>query len=352
MLARADLAAWRPEAAARRLEDALPRNLLSPALWLDLARAKVAVESFEQAVEAASMAQRLHPTSDAVSYDAAVILFQSGAAREALTALSRTVELAPNRATEVYDLAWSVVGKGDLIRRLVVPDTAAGWRAYSRYARESREGEISPAWAGLARRGPTAVDRLEHVDFLVRLGRGSEAHQVWTQAYGASGDNLIFNGSFESDSVGRGFDWILRPSDGARTAIIEDREAPQGRRVLEITFNGSNAHYHHAYQFVPVEGGRRYRLGALVRSHEVTSLSLPRLIVRGQFGCTMARIDGRGFGGTIPWSEESLEFSTPPECQVIIVQFRRERTERFDRMITGRVWVDRVELTAVGEERS
>jgi len=350
ILAREELAAGNPNGAAGWLEGALRRNSRSALLWLDLARARAALGKSEEAVEAASMAQRYHPTSAAVCYDTAIVLFQAGAVARALEALSCAADLVPGRSGEVYDLAWSVVGDGDLVRRAVVPDSASGWRSYFEYARRRRHEEVSPAWEGLVPYGPSPVDRLNYVDFLIGTGRGTEAGRVWAEAYGARGKNLVFNGSFEADSVGRGLDWILGVCDGARTAIVASAEAPHGKRVLEVAFNGSNVHYHHASQAVPVQGGQSYRLRALVRSDRVTSLSMPHLSISGHNGCGMGRIDGRAWGGTVPWSEETLYFTAPPGCSAVIVGIRRDRTDRFDSKISGRIWIDRVELTAIANE--
>jgi len=352
MLARAELASGRFQAALRRLEAALTRNPLVPALWLDFARASLALGQSGRAVAAASAARDRDSVSGAVCYDAAVVLFQAGATEEALDGLRCAAEFTPQRARDVYDLAWAVLGDGERIRRDVVPRSAAGWRGYASYARGHRREEVSPAWAEFARYRPSPSDRLDYVDFLVRSGRGAEAGEVWAEAYGNRGPNLVFNGSFETESMGRGLDWILGSCDGARTATVAGRKAPDGERVLEVTFSGSNVAYSHASQFIPVQGGRRYSLSAFVRSEGVTSLSAPRLTVRGYTGCSMGTIAGRELSGTIPWSEERLTFTTPPECSVILVQLRRESTKRFDRDISGRVLLDRVELTAADDAQT
>ena len=57
-------------------------------------------------------------------------------------------------------------------------------------------------------------------------------------------------------------------------------EAPPLLRIegLSVEFRGGNVAFFGVRQVVSVEGGRRYRLSALVRTDGVTSLSGPRLL--------------------------------------------------------------------------
>jgi tetratricopeptide (TPR) repeat protein len=344
LLARADIIGGRPASAAQRLEAALGRNALSPGLWLELGRSELGRGELGRAQAAAAAARQRHPTSAEVCQKAAVILLEAGATAEALDALRCAVDLAPKRALRVYDLAWAVLDDGDLIRQQVVPDTAPGWRRYLWYTRRQQKQEAQAAWAGLVRHGATERDRFDYVEFLVNHGQGQEAADIWWTAYGPRGDNLVFNGSFEDDSRERGLDCLLRPCDGARTALRERTDAPDGRRVLEVRFHGTNVAYEHAFQRVPVAGGRRYQLRASVRTEELTGRSGPRLTVRGHGGCSMSRVEGEELLGTRPWSVETVTFTTPLGCSSVAVMLRREPTERFDKNIRGRLWLDDVRV--------
>jgi hypothetical protein len=50
--------------------------------------------------------------------------------------------------------------------------------------------------------------------------------------------------------------------------------------------------------------------------------------------------------GDNDWRELSISFETPKKSQGGVVKFRRERTDKFDRFISGTVWVDNVRLIA------
>jgi hypothetical protein len=58
------------------------------------------------------------------------------------------------------------------------------------------------------------------------------------------------------------------------------------------------------------------------------------------------------YGATEPltgdndWRELSISFETPNKSQGGMVKIRRERTDKFDRLISGAVWLDNVRIIA------
>jgi len=49
--------------------------------------------------------------------------------------------------------------------------------------------------------------------------------------------------------------------------------------------------------------------------------------------------------GDNDWKELMVAFRTPPQSQGGLVRIRREKTDKFDRFISGTVWLDHVRLT-------
>ena len=49
--------------------------------------------------------------------------------------------------------------------------------------------------------------------------------------------------------------------------------------------------------------------------------------------------------GDNEWQELMVAFRTPAQSQGGLVRIRRERTDKFDRFISGTVWIDQVRLT-------
>jgi hypothetical protein len=101
---------------------------------------------------------------------------------------------------------------------------------------------------------------------------------------------------------------------------------------------------------VPVAGGRRYRLTALVRSAGLTSLAGPRLQVDRHGSCPeLDTVGTPDFRGTTPWTPVSLEFTTPAPCAAVNVRLKRAPSTRLDRELRGRLWLDDVRLTDLGD---
>lgn len=350
LVARVDMFEGRFLAATERLEHALGANPASAALWLDLARVAINRGDAPAAVRAAEAARRRAPTSADVCYQAGVLLLEARVVSRALPALRCAIELDPHRAPEVYALAWATIGDGALIRDAIVPDDATGWRGYAAYTRARRSDEAAAAWAGLAEHGATREDRFGYIEFLLRGGRGAEARALWEESFGRSQRNLVHNGSFEATPIGRGLGWTLAAGEGARAAVVTVPAAPDGRRALEVTFEGANVDYQAASQIVPVDAGRRYRLRATVRTEGLRSMSLPHLAVRGYGRCVMTEVGGQEWKGTRPWTQETLDFQVPAGCSVVLVQLRRRPALRFGGHISGRLWLDGVVLEPLSDK--
>jgi hypothetical protein len=51
--------------------------------------------------------------------------------------------------------------------------------------------------------------------------------------------------------------------------------------------------------------------------------------------------------GENAWKEVSVAFRTAPQSQAGVVRVRREKTDKFDKFISGTVWIDNIQLTEV-----
>ena len=348
-LAAADLAAGRPAAALRRLDQALGHSSFSARLWLAAAEVALQLGRTDQAVAAAEQAHALAPTDAAGCERAALVLMQAERNLEATPLLRCVATFRPKRAPAVFDLALAVFGDDAVVRERVTPPGVEGQRAFLAWAYEHRMvGAALRAWEAFAPTG--AGDRLRQIDFLLAQGQVEPAEQLWSAAYGLRDRNLVFDGGFEDDPVGAGFGWWIRDARGVRARLAGGHAAAAGARGLAIEFSGGNVSFDQVTQIVPVQGDRRYRLSALVRTEGVTSLSGPRLRVDEHPGCPgLEPTNGPDWLGTRPWEPTGLEFTTPKGCQAVTVQVRRLPTERLDRDIRGRAYVDEVALRDLGD---
>jgi hypothetical protein len=158
--------------------------------------------------------------------------------------------------------------------------------------------------------------------------------------------NLITNGSFEKEKIlGGGFDWKITEVKGAKVAF--DRSvAFDGDSSIKITFDGKeNVDFYHVHQIVSLKPNTDYSLKAYIRTKEVTTKSGPKIEVYG-IGSTFYG-SSESVVGDNAWKELSVTFRTTPQSQAGVVRVRREKTNKFDRLISGTVWLDHIQLTEV-----
>jgi len=346
-LARLDLAAGRPRAARARLASSLRSAPFSADLWLARAEAALHAGRPREARRASRAAVALAPTSGFACYRAALVLLQIGDGVATDPPLRCALENDPGSASAVLDLAHAVYADDAVVLDALVPPDAQSQRGFLAWAYSRGSAEAARrGWEALAAIGASAADRLRHIDFLLSQGEVDAAAALWTAGYGPRGPGLVFDGDFEGDPVGAGFGWAFRGVEGARIAIAGGPAAARGARGLAIEFAGGNLDFAHVSQIVPVAGGRRYQLSALVRADGITSLSGPRLAVLPYAGCEgFQPVYGPELLGTRPWSPSDVDFTTPPGCRAVMVLVRRAPTTRLDHDLRGRLYLDDVKLT-------
>jgi hypothetical protein len=88
---------------------------------------------------------------------------------------------------------------------------------------------------------------------------------------------------------------------------------------------------------------QRYSLKAHLKTKALTTQSGIRIEIVG--------IGPAFYGASVPltgdndWRELSFFFETPPKSQGGVVKLRREKSDKFDRLLSGTVWLDNVRIT-------
>jgi hypothetical protein len=246
-----------------------------------------------------------------------------------------------------------VVDDPDFILEKLVPEDALSFRSYLSYLYENNDSESAKkVWQKRAslRHKADLSETLRHIDFLISQNEFNEAMEVWKARLQEEGlpiptdGNAITNGSFENEKIlGGGFDWKIADVKGAKVAF--DRSvAFEGNHSIKITFDGKeNVDFHHVHQIVLLKPNMDYSLKAYIRTKEVTTKSGLKIEVYGIgstfYGCSESVV------GDNAWKELSVTFRTTPQSQAGVVRVRREKTDKFDRLISGTVWIDNVRLT-------
>jgi hypothetical protein len=341
-----------PKKSLRYLGEAIKRNPLEQEYWLSLAKVLQRMGEAEASEKSLQKAVMVFPTSYQGRWTAGNIFLLQGEYEKALPHFSYILAHYPNQSTLVYEI-WEKVEKDpdDLLENLV-PKDSFSLTQYLSYLYDAGDQEIvKKVWNKRASLGYKAdrAETIRHVDFLISHGDFPGAYRIFTARLREeklptpSDKNLIINGGFEEEKIlGGGFDWRIGTVSGA--VISFDRaESFEGKSSLKIFFSGKeNVDFHHVYQYMALKPNQEYLLRAYVKTKAITTKSGIKLEVAGI---------GPAFHGTSEtligdndWKELNVSFRTPNQSQGGVVRLRRERTDKFDRFISGTVWIDNVQL--------
>jgi len=325
--------------------------------WAGLGEALDLAGDSAGAARAYERALQLFPRSPAINWQYANFLIRAGDATQAAAPLRAAIEGDATLRMGAFDLEWRA-GMPSAEILAIVPARQEILSAYLDYlVRTERLDAAEDAWRRLVA-SPDAFDMdaaLRYFDALLHVHRVDALEALWAdlarhdpaRVHAADGANRITNGGFEDAVLGGGFDWRIVPIDGAE-AEIDTETVRGGSRSLCVRFDGKhNLAFGHVAQYAAVEPGTAYRLTAWVRTEGITTDSGPRIGVYDPFDRAALSSETGNLTGTAAWQEQTLEFRTPPETRIVIVQVVRPPSRKLDNQIAGTLWLDDVSLSPI-----
>lgn len=341
------------------LKKAIERNPLEQNYWLNLAKVFQRMGENKASERALENAILVFPASYQGRWVTGNLLLQQGTLEKAIPHFSYILAHYPNQSHVVYDVLVRVVNDSDFILERLVPKDSASFKQYLSYLYEA--GDKDSAQKAWQKRDsfayqPDRNETLRHIEFLISRGELNEAFLIWKARLQEEGlsipsdGNLMTNGGFEKEKIlGGGFDWKIEKIPG--TDISFDPSTTfEGKRSLKIIFSGKeNVDFAHVYQFVPLKPNTEYMLKANMKTKEVTTKSGLKIEISG-VGPAFYKASETLIGDN-DWRELLVAFWTPAQSQGGLVRIRRDRTDKFDRYISGTVWIDNVSLTETKRSR-
>ncbi len=337
------------------VHQAIGRNPLEQTYWINLAKIHQRLGETQRFERALQNAIFVNPTHYQGRWIAGNLFLQEEDIPRALSQFSYLLHHYPEQSSLVYEVWSKVVGDPDFLLENLIQGDPSRLRTYLSYLYENNDVESAKkVWHKRASLGQKAnrEETLGHIDFLISRNEFDEAMEVWKtklqeEGFPAPSDgNLINNGSFEKEKIlGGGFDWKIADLKGARVAF--DRSvAFEGKTSIKITFDGKeNVDFFHIQQIVLLKPNTDYLLKALIKTKDVTTKNGPKIEVYGIgpafYGSSESVV------GENAWKEISVAFRTAPQSHAGVVRVRREKTDKFDRLISGIFWIDHVRLTEV-----
>lgn len=334
------------------LTKAIERNPLEQQYYLNLAKVLQRMGERDGAGQALEKAILVFPTSYQGRWVTGNLLLQQGDLEKALPHFTYILTNYPNQSGLVYDILIKAVNNTDFILERIVPKDPSSMNQYLAYLYEIGDKESTKkAWQKKAAYGMRSdrAETLRHIEFLIGHSDFQEAFQTWKARLREEGipipsdGNLITNGGFETKEIlGGGFDWKMMDVPGAEISF-DHSMAFDGKSSLRVAFNGKeNVDFYHVYQYVPLKPNTEYSLRAHMRTKAITTKSGLKIEISGIgpafYGSSESLVGDNG------WNELTVTFRTPPQSQGGMVRIRREKTDKFDRFISGTVWLDNVQL--------
>ncbi|MEW6376856.1 MAG: carbohydrate binding domain-containing protein [Thermodesulfobacteriota bacterium] len=335
------------------LGKAIERNPLGQEYWLNLAKIFQKMGENHFAEQALENAIRVFPVGYQGRWVTGNLLLQQENFEKALSHFIYILSNYPNQSALVYEVLFRAINDTDFILEKIVPREPSSFRQYLSYLYETGDRESAKmAWRKKASYGfkSNRDEALRHIEFLISRGDLNGAFEVWNARLREEGlpvpsdGNLVTNGGFEREKIlGGGFDWKIVTVSGAEVSF-DHTVASEGKGSIKITFNGKeNVDFQHLYQFVALKPDTEYVLKAHMKTKEVTTKSGLKIEISG-VGPAFHKASESLIGDN-GWRELTVAFRTPAQSQGGLVRVRRERTDKFDRFISGTVWIDNISLT-------
>lgn len=331
---------------------AIERNPLEQEYWLNLARILQRMGESKAFERALGNAVLLFPAGYRGRWVTGNLLLQQGTLEKALPHFCYILTHYPDQSHTVYDVLGKVVNDSDFILGSIVPKDPASLKQYLSYLYASGDKEsVQKAWQkkdDFAYK-PDRNETLRHIEFLISRGELNEAFRIWRTRLQEEGlpipsdGNLMTNGGFERERfLGGGFDWKIEKVSGADISF-DSSMTLEGKRSIKIVFSGKeNVDFYHVYQFVPLKPNTEYVLKASMKTEAITTQSGLKIEISG-IGPSFHKVSEPLIGNN-EWRELMVSFRTPAQSQGGLVRIRRDRTDKFDRFISGTVWIDKISL--------
>ncbi len=335
------------------LKEAIDRNPLEQQYWLHLAKVLGRLGEGDASEKALKKAILVFPTGYQGRWVAGTLLLQQGAMEKSIPHFTYTLEHYPSQSSLVYDVLYRAIPDTDFILERIVPKDPSSMNHYMAFLREvGDKGLVKKALERKVSLGLKSdpEETLRDIEFLIAHGELNEAFKIWRNDLREEGgptpsdENLVTNGGFEREKLlGGGFDWRIGTVSGAKISF-DHSMACEGKSSLKIVFDGKeNVDFYHVYQIVPLKPNTEYVLHAHMKTLGVTTKSGLKIEVTG-VGPAFHKAS-EPMTGENEWKELVVAFRTPAQSQGGLVRVRRESTDKFDRFISGTVWIDNVRLT-------
>ena len=346
-----DLVARDPGTAVGQYRAAVQLNPHSARYWFDLAGAyQVLGDARDQTVALESAIEADAMTPD-VAWEAANLYLVQGENEKAMREFRVVISNDASLQDAAIQFCWRIDPDVDSMLRDVLPARSDAYTSFLNLleAKQETAGTFKTWDALLGTRQPfEARTAYDYIHYLLLHKEVDQAVKVWQQAasrfglglYLPSPSNLVVNGGFSLNVLNAGFDWHYEKQAGVNLTL-DNSDFHAGRRSLLITFDGPGISEAGIYQFVAVQPNTAYDFTGYYKNGEMEGAGGAHFTLQDMYTQQIYyesdELKDAGF-----WKSVNGEFTTGPECKLIVLHIRRLP---LGSPIRGKLWVDDFHIT-------
>jgi len=339
-------------AAVAQYKAAVRLNPHSARYWFDLAGVYQVLADTPGETTALEHAIGAEPTKPDVAWTAANFFLVQGENEKALREFRVVLTNDATLANAAIQFCWRIQPDVESLLRDAVPPNNDAYIAFlSLLATKDDTASTAKVWNALLQTHQSFERRYAdgYFHYLIKHKDVSQAVLVWQQTisrfgyssyYLPAAGNLIVNGAFNLDPLNAGFDWQHQKQSGIELTL-DPTNFHSGPRSLMITFDGSGISDAGILQLIPVQPNTAYDFSAYYKTSDQQGAGGPHFSIQDFYSkATYYESDELREAGF--WKSADGEFTTGPECQLLVLHVRRLPEYS---PIRGKLWIDDLRLT-------
>jgi len=325
--------------------------------WLDLGAAQEIEGHVDDAEASLRRVDYLAPRLPQFQWAIANFFLLHGNVDEALRHFRIVLAGTPQYDGIIFSTAWKAVGNSDEILAKLIPDDIRAEISYMDYLISQKKWyDAQKVWPRVAasRESFPAEAAEPLIDALIAVKLPEEAYRDWLDLQNrglvstpSEPGSLVSNGDFESGIADFGFGWRVFPPPGVYTGL-DSTIFHSGGHSLFIRFPGQQNYLFRACEDLKVSPKETYRARAFMKTDRITTNSGPRLEVLYPYDERSLDVFSDQLTGTnAAWTLLTLTFTTKPDINIVGLCITRLPSDKLDNLISGKVWVDDVNVVRV-----
>ena len=330
-----------------------PHNYL---FWLALGKARERAGEPEAAEKALRRAVELAPNYGHVRWTLGNILVRQGKTDEGFAEIRRAAESDSTFTAPAVSSAWQILeGNIAQIKKAIGDSPQINAVLAVFLAKQKRYDEAFAAWNVLPAEAKTGIFKQNGIDLYNQMLNDKKYRfaaelrpQIFADASEPFNVGNLANGGFERDVKMRDatpFEWLL--GEGNQPQIGYDTQQKRGgERSFVFVYNSSGGkNLRGVSQAIIVETGKKYRFSAFYKSDLKTTATIRWEVVDAADGKILAA--SGAVAEKADWTNLPLEFTTGDTTEAVIVRLVRADCKSSICPISGKIWFDDIEITAV-----